>query len=53
MFAKKTAENAERLKRYINYVFKCNLYLYLLIEQKLLIFDNKMMMSEKVKGRVT
>ena len=50
MFVKKTFENAERFKMIINFVLKCNIYLYFLIEKILPIFDKKMLMSREVKG---
>ena len=53
MFVKKTFENAKKIKRIINCVLKCNLYFYFLIEQKLLIFDEKILMSGEVKGCIT
>ena len=42
MFIKKTFKGLKKVKRIRNYVFKCNLYLYFLVQQNLLIFSEKM-----------
>ena len=43
---KKTFKDSKKVKRIRNYVFKCNLYLYFLIWQNLLIFDEKILSAE-------
>ena len=42
-----------KVKININYVSKCNLYLYFLIKQNLLISGEKMLTSKKFKGCAT
>ena len=41
VFIKKIIEDSKRVERIRNYIPKCNLYLYFLIYQNLLIFDEK------------
>ena len=53
MFIQKIFKNSKKVKRIRNYVQKCNLYLYFLIEQNLMIPGEKMLMSAEPKGRVT
>ena len=52
MFIKTTFKNSNEVKRITNYVLKCNLYLYFLIKQKLLISGEKMLMSAGLEGKV-
>ena len=40
-FNKTTLKDSKKVKRIKNYVLKCNLYLYFLVQQKLLISDGK------------
>ena len=53
MFIKKTFNNTKKDKRIKNNVLKCNLHLYFLIQQKLLISGEKIMMSVILKKCVT
>ena len=53
MFVETTSKDPKRVKRIRNYLLKCNLYLYFLIQQKLWIFDKKMLMSAELKRSVT
>ena len=41
MFVKTILKYSKKVKRFRNYVLKCNLYQYFLIQQNLLIFDEK------------
>ena len=41
MIIKTTFEDSRKVNRIKNYAFKCNLYLYFLIKQKLLISNEK------------
>ena len=45
--------NSRKVKINRNYVSKCNLYLYFLIQQNLLISSEKMLVSAELKGCVT
>ena len=53
MFIKIIFKDSKKVKRIKNYVSKCNTYLYFLMQQNLLIFGEKMMMSAEFKGCVT
>ena len=53
MFIKTTIKDSKKVERIGNYLLKCNLYLYFLIQQKLLISGEKMLMSAALKGCVT
>ena len=53
LFIKTTFIGSKKVKRTSNYVLKCNLYLYFLIQLKLLIFGGKILMSAKLNGCVT
>ena len=53
MFIKTIFKDSTKLKRIGNYVSKCSLYLYLLIQQNLLISGEKMLMSAEFTGFVT
>ena len=48
---KQSLKTQKKTKRIINYLSKCNLYLYFLIEQNLLITGGKMF--AELKGHVT
>ena len=50
---KTTFKDSSKVKRIRNCVLKCNLYLYFLIYQKLLISSEKMLMSAELKDYVT
>ena len=50
MFIRKTFRDSKIVERIRNYVLKCNLYLYFLILQKLLIFGEKILMSAELRG---
>ena len=50
MFIKTIFKDSKKFKRIINYVSKCNLYLYSLIQQNLSISGEKMLMSADLKG---
>ena len=52
-FIKKIFKDSRKVKRIRNYVLKCNLYLYFLIYQNLLISGEKILMSAEVRGCVT
>ena len=52
MFIKKIFKDSRKVKRVRNYVPKCNLHLHFLIQQKLLISREKMLMSAELKGCV-
>ena len=52
MFIKATLKDSKKVKRIRNYDLKFNLYLYFLIEQKLLIHGKKMRMPAELKGCV-
>ena len=52
-FIKKIFKDSRKVKRIRNYVSKCNLYLYFLIQQNLLISEEKMLISAKLRGCVT
>ena len=52
-FIKKIFKDSRKVKRIRNYVSKCNLYLYFLILQNLLISREKMLMSAILRGCVT
>ena len=45
---KKTFKDSKKVKRIRNYVLKCNLYLYFLAQQNLLIFGEKILSGELV-----
>ena len=49
----KTFKDLKEVGRTRNYVLKCNIYPYFLIQQKLLIFGEKMLMLAEIKGCVT
>ena len=49
---KKTFKDSKKVKRIRNYMFKCNLYLYFVVRQKLLIFGEKIL-SVELKWCVT
>ena len=53
MFIKTIFKDSTKVKRIGNYVSKCSLYLYLLIQQNLLISGEKMLMSAEFTGFVT
>ena len=53
IFIKIVFEDSKNVKRIRNYVPKCNLYLYFLIYQKLLISGEKMLISAEIRGCVT
>ena len=53
MIIKTTFKDSKKLERIGNYVLKCNLYLYFLTKQKLLISGEKMLKSAEFKGCVT
>ena len=50
MFIKTTFKDSKKVKRTRNYVLKYNQYLYFLIQQKLLISGEKMLMLARLKG---
>ena len=50
MFIKQIFKDLKKVKRIVNYIPKCNLYLYFLISQNLLISSKKVLMSAKLKG---
>ena len=50
VFIKKIFKDSKNVKRSRNYVQRCNLYLYFLIKQNLLISDEKMLISAELKG---
>ena len=52
-FTKKISKDSRKVQRIRNYVSKCNLYLYLLIEQIMLISGEKMLMSAELRVCVT
>ena len=45
MFIQTTFKDSKKIKRIRNYVLKCNLHLYFLIKQNLLISGENMLMS--------
>ena len=49
-FIKQIFKDSRKGKGIRNYILKCNLYLYFLIKQNLLISGEKMLMSAKVRG---
>ena len=49
IFIKIVFEDSKNVKRIRNYVSKCDLYLYFLIYQNLLIFSEKSVMSTELK----
>ena len=51
-FIKQIFEDSLKTKKIKNCVLKCNLYLYFLILQNLLISGEKMLMSAEVRGCV-
>ena len=53
MFIKKITKDSRKVKRIRNYVSKSNLYMCFLIQQNLLIFGEKMLMSAELKVCVT
>ena len=53
MFIKIIFKDSRKVKRIRNYVSKCNLYLYFLIQQNLLISGEKMLMLAELRGCVT
>ena len=53
IFIKTTFKVSKKVKRIRNYVLKCNLYLYFLIQQKFLISGEKMLMSAELKGVIS
>ena len=54
MVTKTTSKDSKKkVKRIRNYVVKCNVYLYFLIKQKLLISGEKMLMSAEFKRCIT
>ena len=53
MFIKKFFNDSRKTKRIRNYISKCNLYLYFLILQNLLISSEKMLMSAALRECVT
>ena len=50
MFLETTFKDSKKVKIIKNYVLKYNRYLHFLIQQKLLIFAEKMLMLAKLKG---
>ena len=50
MFIKTIFKDSRKVNRTRNYVRRCNLYLYFLLSQNLLIFAEKMLMSAELKG---
>ena len=52
-FLKKISEDSKKVKRNRKYVSRCNLYQYFLIQQNLLIFEEKLLMLAEVKSCVT
>ena len=46
-------KDSKKVKRFRNFVPKLNLYLYFLIQQNLLTFNKKMLMSAELEGCVT
>ena len=52
-FIKQIFKDSRKGKGIRNYILKCNLYLYFLIKQNLLISGEKMLMSAKVRGSAT
>ena len=53
MFTKTIFEDSKKFVRSRIYALKCDLYLYFVIYQKLLIFGEKMLMSAELKKCVT
>ena len=53
MFIKTIFKKSRKIKRIRNYVSNCNLYLYFLMQQNLLISVEKMLISAEFKGCVT
>ena len=51
-FIKKTFKDSRKVKKIRKFVSKCNLYMYFLISQNLLISVEKLLMSAELKGRV-
>ena len=51
-FTKKIFKDSRKAKRIRNYVLKCNLYLYFLIQQNLLISGKKNADVSRIKGHV-
>ena len=51
-FIKKIFKETRKVKRIRNYVTECNLYLYFLMYQNLLISSEKMLMSAELRGCV-
>ena len=49
MFIKKIFKDLRKVRRIRNYISKCNLYLYFLRQQNLLISGEKMLMSEELR----
>ena len=52
IFIKTIFKDSRKVKRIRKYVLKCNLYLYFLIKQNLLISDEKMLMSAELREYV-
>ena len=52
MFIKTIFKNSRKVKRIRTYVSNCSLYLYFLMQQNLLIFIEKMLISAELKGCV-
>ena len=50
MFIKKIFKDSKKVERFRNYRSKCNLYLYFLIYQNLVISSEKMLMSAELNG---
>ena len=50
IFIKKTFKDSNQGKRIRIYVLKCNLNLYFLVHQNLVIYGEKMLMSAEIKG---
>ena len=53
MFIKTIFKDSGKVKRIKNYLLKCNIYLYFLIYQNMLISGEKILMSAELKGCVT
>ena len=53
VFIKRIFKDSKNVKRTRNYVPKCSLYLYFLLWQNFLIFDEEMLMSAELKESVT
>ena len=52
MFIKKIFKDSKKVERFRNYRSKCNLYLYFLIYQNLVISSEKMQMSAELNGSI-